>query len=73
MRGNLPFSQLDLHSEHKRMQLIYILCFVTLNCNNKGKSIGDAGTAALSESLKSSTILTELYLGGEDKRKRTLK
>ena len=33
--------------------------------------IGDAGATTLSESLKSNTTLTKLYLSGEDKRKKT--
>ena len=34
-------------------------------------NIGERGATSLSESLKSNTTLTELYLRGEDKRKKT--
>ena len=38
-----------------------------------GNNIGETGIISLSESLKSNTTLTKLYLGGEDKRMKTHK
>ena len=36
-----------------------------------GNHIGDTGATSLSESLKTNTTLTELYLSGDDKRRHT--
>ena len=38
-----------------------------------GNKIGDTGATSLSEALKSNTTLTQLNLGGEDKRRKTQK
>ena len=44
------------------------LPFLITSTDNK---IGDTGTTSLSESLKSNTALTALYLKSEDKRRHT--
>ena len=72
MRGTFEYFQLDLHSELKHNSLSSIL-FVHFQWQNVGCNIGDAEITSLSESLKSNTTLTALYLFGEYKRKKTFK
>ena len=55
------------HTNGVHQQFTHFLIFATVN------SIGDAGVTSLSESLKSNTTLTKLYLRVEDKRKKTHK
>ena len=76
LKSNTTLTKLNLRSEDKRKKTykrypsaIHFLPFSSQTDND----IGDTGTAALSESLKSNTTLTQLNLNCEDKRKKTHK
>ena len=49
---------------HQQIPLSFLLA-------STGNSIGDTGATSLGEALMSNTTLTDLDLGGEDKRKKT--
>ena len=76
LKLNTTLTELNLSGKDKRKKtqktsintsLFSFLCTTTDN------NIGERGATSLSEVLKSNTTLTQLYLGGEDKRKNTHK
>ena len=74
LKSNTTLTVLDLNSEdkrhRKRSSTIYSFPFLF---TSTGNNIGDTGAKSLSDALKSNTTLSELYLSGEDKRKKTHK
>ena len=76
LKSNTTLTELDLSREdkikktYKRHPLTIHSSFLFNSTDNE---IGYTGATSLSESLKSNTTLTALYLSGEDKRKKTHK
>ena len=77
LKLNTTLTALYLGSEDKRKKThkrhpstIHSFSFLF---SSTGNNIGDTGATSLSESFKSNTTLTGLYLKSEDKRKKTHK
>ena len=77
LKSSTTLTQLNLESENKRKEDTQMTSinnslssFLFTSTDNK---IRDTGATSLSESLKSNTTLTELYLSGEDKTMKTHK
>ena len=76
LKSNTTLTELDLSctykKRHTQMASIYnpLFSFLITSTDNK---IGNTGATSLSEALKSNTTITELYLSGEYKRKKTSK
>ena len=77
LKSNTTLTELNLGGGDKRKKThkrrpstIHSFPFLFTSTDN---NIGETETTSLSESLKSNTTLTELYLWGDDKRKKTHK
>ena len=74
LKSNTTLTALDLRCEERRHKrhpsAIHSFSFLFASTDN---NVGDTGATSLCEALKSNTTLTTLYLGGEDKRKKTHK
>ena len=75
LKSNTTLAILDLRCKDKRKKRHtngthqqMSLHFISTSTGNK---IGDTGATSLSESLKSNTTLTKLYIGSENKREKT--
>ena len=72
LKSNTTLTELYLRSEDKKKEDtkdIHKQFTLFLIITSTGNKIRDTGATSLSESLKSNTTLTELYLSSEDKKK----
>ena len=71
LKSNTTLTELNLtcenarHTKDDHQQFTFLLRFISTD-----NDIGETGATSLSESLKSNTTLTKLYLCGEDKRRK---
>ena len=72
LKTNKTLTELNLTCEDKKRHLIGVnqqITFFSFLFSSTDNWIGVRGATTFSESLKTNTTLTKLYLGGEDKRR----